>query len=194
MRRLVLSGSALVAALVLAGCGGGGTPERAEVREGLVTVYLDSSSKPDQASAEFMADCMLDRVYDSAHEVTLRAWADGTEDQEEVSDNVVVFEASRACNDELSAKREAEAERAAGPMPSAAEIRSGLAKVLRAQSSSLTAAEADAISACVLDEVEDEVTDETLRALASGSNRMGVADASTIRTATQPCYDSAVGN
>ncbi|WP_143707958.1 LptM family lipoprotein [Gordonia terrae] len=194
MRRLVLSGIAALTAFTLAGCGQIGKPDREEVREGLVSVYLDSKSKPDQASAEFMADCMLDRVYDSAHDVTLRAWADGQEDQDEVSDNVVVFEASRACNDELADKRETEEKQAAGPMPSDAEIRSGLAKVLQGQSSSLTESEADAIAACVLDEVGDSVTDETLRALASGSNRMGVADASTIRTATQPCYDSAVAN
>ena len=193
MRRLVLL-AALVAALTLTGCGQIGKPDRAEVREGLITVYLDSKSKPDRASAEFMADCMLDRVYDSAHDITLRAWADGTEDQDEVSDNVVVFEASRACNGELAAPREAEEKRKAGPMPSEAEIRSGLARVFREQSSSLTEAESAAIADCVLGEVEGSVSDATLRALASGSNRMGVDDASKIRTATQPCYDRVVDN
>ncbi|BDH58611.1 hypothetical protein [Tsukamurella sp. PLM1] len=101
MRRSLTAGVTVLATVTLvAGCGSApsGKPDREEVRPGLVTVLMANPAKPDRATAERIADCMLDKVYDSAHVKTLQAWAKGEQDKDEVSDNVVVMEASMECS------------------------------------------------------------------------------------------------
>lgn len=104
MRRFIASASVALAVLAVAGCGDG-RPPRDEVRSGLITVLLENPAKPDRPTAEKIADCMLDRVYDSAHEKTLQAWAKGEQDKDEVSDNIEVFEASMECGRLAAGKR-----------------------------------------------------------------------------------------
>lgn len=199
MRRqfMIATSTAAAAATLLAGCGSIGKPSREEVRPGLVKVLMEHRAKPTQPEAEKIADCMLDRTYDSVHEKTLKAWAEGSDRDDEVSDNIIVFEASRDCSKQVKEARRTDASRAAsaaaGPMPSRAQIRAGLAKSLMEQPARPTRAQAETIADCMLRDVEKSVSEATLRSWAKGSREVAAADASKVNASIRSCGESVLG-
>lgn len=98
----------LLPALMVAGCGGIGKPDRDEVQTGLESVILADSAKPSERVAEQTAQCMLDRLYDTVDTSTLRSWAEADGEITEVTDNIPVFEASRECSRQAADEEQAD--------------------------------------------------------------------------------------
>ena len=196
-RQFMIVTSTVAAAALLAGCGSSGKPSREEVQPGLVKVLMENRAKPTQAEAEAIADCMLDRTYDSVHVKTLTAWAEGSDRDDEVSDNVLVFEASRDCSKPVKEARSSEASRAAsaaaGPMPSRAQIRTGLATSLMNQPARPTRAQAETIADCMLRELGKSVSETTLRSWAKSSRAVAAADATKVNASIRSCGESVLG-
>lgn len=191
MRRLSILGITLVTAFALAGCGAD-KPDRQAARDGLVKLMTEEQKGVDPAVIDEIATCLIDRVWDTAHEKTLNAWAEGREDTEEVSDNVVVATASRACNTEAKQRREDAEKKALGPMPTSAEVRSGLITALMKQSARPTRPQAEKIADCMLPQLEKKVSETTLRSWAKGSNEATAQDASAIQSVGRECGEKVI--
>lgn len=78
-----------------------------------------------------------------------------------------------------------------GAKPSKADAQAGLSKILKSspETSSLTAAQNDKITKCVIDKTYDKLTTKTLKAMASGddNSKGDEKDKSTLNSASTAC-------
>ncbi len=182
-RHLAAPAVALALLALLSGCAG--EPDRADVRAGLIKEIRDNPAEVSEQVAEETADCMLDRLWDTVDTSTLQVWADGTGDElTDMQDTIPVLEASRECSAEA-----AEAERAALPVPTTAEIRAGLIESIPDSiiGADPTEAQAGEIADCMLERLGDDLDDETKRAWAEGTGKHSVSLNSAVSEALEEC-------
>lgn len=182
--RLLLPIAALVPALVLAGCGS--QPERADVREALVTQILDDPEEVSQRVAEETAECILDRHYDNFEGETLQSVIEAGE-IENLEERVELLEASRECSREAS-----DAERADLPVPSEDELRAGMIEFMPTVYGGVTPTEAqvEELVDCWLTELDGALDDDTKRAWADGTSGHSMDLAEDVDAAQQTCGES----
>lgn len=189
-RRLAATTMIVLAPLVvLVGCGS--QPDRAEVRAGLITQILDDPAGASRQVAEATADCMLDRLYDGVDNSTLDAWAAGDGEITEMEDSIPVLEASRECS-----RQAADAERAALPVPSMDEVRSGMVRFIPGMYSGVSPDEAQAgeIADCMLEMLGDDIDDDTLRSWARGDSNHSVGLGVAFDAAQRECGETVLAN